>query len=495
MPLALMRMLVDPASGITQQAADRAYLSGLDQIPWQCRTRLKDNELVIERAVNDSGKLHIPFPLATGGETTVSTGTLMQRERPYHLEIELARGKLNQVRNQSAEWQSMGLILTPATDVAMRRAIETFSQAVTTQDDATLSAERARQALGMAVEAGDHLADSYIEQALALRHRQAPRLPTALGLRLDPRMLPASALSQLTGTFNSVTVPLTWRNVEAVEGDFQWTVFDRLIEWFTGHGVQVCGGPLVRLDDFGLPDWLTLWEGDFDGLLSVATEYVGRVVERYRGKIGLWQCAARVNVGEALGLKEEQKLQLSVQTLEAARRLDPDTPAIICFDQPWGEYLRKTEYALSPLHFADALVRAGLQLAGIGLEINVGYYPAGTWSRDRLEISRMLDLWSCLGLPLHVMLTVPSGEQPDPKARAASAPLPGMSHWTPEAQSNWVKRFVPMLLAKSYIHSIVWNQLCDSDVHEFPHGGLFDAANAAKPAFATLAGLRRKHLH
>ena len=41
----------------------------------------------------------------------------------------------------------------------------------------------------------------------------------------------------------------------------------------------------------------------------------------------------------------------------------------------------------------------------------MGYEPGGSFFRDRLELSRLLDLWSYLGLPLQVILTVPSGEQ------------------------------------------------------------------------------------
>ena len=167
MPLAMMRMLVDSASGITPQAADRAYLSGLDQIPWPCRTRLKDNELAIERGVSESGKLHIPFPVTGRGEMMISTGTLMQRDRPYQLEIELARGKLNQVRNQVAEWQSMGLVVTPQIEAAVQRVIEQFSAAVTSQENPALAAERARATIAATVEVGELIADCYVEQAAA----------------------------------------------------------------------------------------------------------------------------------------------------------------------------------------------------------------------------------------------------------------------------------------------------------------------------------------
>lgn len=495
MPNALMRLLVDPASGITQQAAERAYLSGLDQIPWPCRNRLNNGELILERSVTDSGKLQIPFQVEGRGEMMLSTGTLMQRERPYRLEIELARGKLNQVRNQMEDWRTMGLIVAPAVEASLNTALEEFALAVTAEGDAAQAAIRARKAIATALEAGELLADCYIEQALAMRHRQISKLPTLLGAKLGPRMLPAATMTHLQSAFNSLTVPLIWRDVEATEGNCQWQIYDKQIEWCQANGVQVCGGPLLRLDPRGMPDWLCLWEKDFDGLLSFAGDYVATAVGRYKGKVSLWQCAARVNVANVLSLQEEQKLQLAVRALETARRIDPDTPAIIRFDQPWGEYLKNGDFDLSPLHFADALVRAGLQLGGIGLEINVGYFPAGTAARDRLDFNRMLDLWSYLGLPLHLYLTVPSSDQPDAKARNESAPLAGTVELNPASQAAWAKRYVPLMLAKSYVQSVTWNQLSDADPHEYPNAGLFDAAGAAKAVFAALGVIRKKHLH
>lgn len=494
MPNALMRLLFDPGSGVTQQAAERAYLSGLDQIPWPCRNRLNGGELIVERSVAESGKLQIPFLVEGRGEVMLSTGTLMQRERPYRLEIELARGKINQVRNQMEDWRTMGLIVAPAVESTLGTAMDEFAQAVTAENEPAAAAARARKAIAVALEAGELLADCYVEQALAMRHRQMSRLPTLLGAKLGPRVLPAAAMTHLQTAFNALVVPLIWRDVEATEGNFQWQTYDKQLEWCQAHGIQVCGGPLVRLDPRGMPDWLCLWEKDFDTLLQFAADYVSSAVGRYKGKVAMWQCAARVNVANVFSLQEEQKLQLAVRALETARRVDPETPAIIRFDQPWGEYLRNGDFDLSPLHFADALVRAGLQLSGIGLEINVGYFPGGTAMRDRLDFNRMLDLWSYLGLPLHVYLTVPSSVEADPKARNNSAPPPDAVPWTPALQASWVKRYVPLMLAKSYVQSVTWNQLSDADPHEFPHAGLFDAAGAAKPSFAALGALRKKHL-
>jgi hypothetical protein len=57
-----------------------------------------------------------------------------------------------------------------------------------------------------------------------------------------------------------------------------------------------------------------------------------------------------------------------------------------------------------------------------------------------------------------------------------------------------VRRYVTLLLAKPYVDGILWNQLRDAELHEFPHGGLFDADDHPKPALRQLASLREAHL-
>ena len=92
----------------------------------------------------------------------------------------------------------------------------------------------------------------------------------------------------------------------------------------------------------------------------------------------VWQCAARLNTQEVFSLSEEQRLRLAVLAIEVTRQADPRAPVVLMLDQPWAEFMSENECDLSPLHFADALVRAEIGLSGIGLEINLGYWPGGS---------------------------------------------------------------------------------------------------------------------
>jgi hypothetical protein len=62
------------------------------------------------------------------------------------------------------------------------------------------------------------------------------------------------------------------------------------------------------------------------------------------------------------------------------------------------------------------------------------------------------------------------------------------------AQQRWAARFVPLALAKPSVCGVIWNQLCDSKPHDFPHAGLFDPDGQAKPALRTLAAIRKTRL-
>ena len=495
MPPGTLRLVFPPASPLSPQQAEQAYMAGPDQIPWPCRTRLQNGELIVERNVSDSGKFYVPWPIEGHGQLMLATATLMQRDRPYQLAVELARGKINQVRNQISDWQSIGLVVPSKVENAMHKALEALSLAVTSQHDVARAATLAQKAIVLGHDAAELLVASYTDQALAARHRSGQKLQTLLGANLGQRQLQMPLLAYYLKAFNAAQLPLTWRSIEAAEGSYQWQVADQQLAACQENKLAVCAGPLLQLDKGGTPDWLYLWENDFNSVLSFATDFVEKAVVRYQGKVDVWQCAGRVNVGDGLSLTEEQRLRLAARAIEVAHDIDPRTPLVVRFDQPWAEYMGRTAPDFSPLHFADALIRSGLKLSAVAVEINMGYQPGGSHPRDRLEFSRLLDLWSYLGLPLHVTLTVPGAEVASAAIRGRPVPMPQTfpGGWSPENQAAWIKQYLPLLLAKPAVQAIFWNQLFDGDSEEFYAGGLFEPSGKPKPALSAITALRRKH--
>lgn len=495
--MGVIRFAVQPSSQLSAEAAQRACFVGQDLIPWLASVHWDANRLSLERASKDSGCLRIPWRVVGRGELTISTGTLVEREAPYLLEVELARGKLNQLRHSLCDWQTLGLAAPGDMYEDLHATVALFSSAVTRQHDPIEACGRAQQALARACELADRLAALYCEQASAARHRQASKLDVLLASSLGRSHMDRATSKLYRRAFNAAVVPLAWPVLEAKEGAYDWTLTDHQTAWCEAHHLKTIGGPLVQLDRGGLPDWLYLWDGDFSSLAGFITAHVRAVTQRLHGKIDLWHAVARANIGGALSLSEEETLHLTVLVIEAIRHIDAETPVVISFDQPWADYMGRRDTDLAPWHFADALARAGLGLAGLMLEINLGYAPGGTAVRDSLDIIRQLDLWSMFGLPLLVNLTAPSDAGPDPLARpgltAWEAPV--AAGWTPQTQRQLAERWLALLVARPNVRVVTWNQLRDGEPHEFPHGGLIDPRGEAKPALESLAAIRRAHLH
>ncbi len=490
-----MRFLVPRRDHLPADALERAYLAGIDEVPWQSRIRWIDDVLVVERDQADSGNLFIPALVDGHHEVVLSTASLMEREQPYHLDVELARGTLNRLRNSVAGWESMNVTVRDGIRPAMTAAQTHFSLAATRQDDPLAAAEQAVAATNSALEAMDLLAGAYATEALAARRQQQGKLTTLVGCNLGS-IRPDEALGRaIDGAFNSVAVPLVWRDIEAREGKRDWTVSDAQVEWCRAQGLRMISGPLLEIDKWSLPDWMVMWGGDLEGFRSCVAEHIDAVVTRYRGRVQLWHCAARLNIKNDFGHDEEQRLRLAALTIECIHRADPRAPVVLSVDQPWGAFMSQGHYDLAPLHFVDALVRAELGLAGIGVEINFAYAPGGSDSRDVLEFARQIDRFSMLGLPVLVLLTAPSAQGPDPLA-AASARAINYSTGTSlssEAQRAWGEKFLSMLLAKQPVQAIIWNQLSDGQPHAFAHGGLLDADGQAKPILDVFRALRGQH--
>src|SRR5438477_9911553 len=95
-----LRFLVPRPEQIDPEAIGRTYLAGMDDVPWRTEVAWDGRQLTVERSDSDSGYLYVPWRAAGHGQLTLSTATLIEREAPYLLPVELARGTLNRLRNQ-----------------------------------------------------------------------------------------------------------------------------------------------------------------------------------------------------------------------------------------------------------------------------------------------------------------------------------------------------------------------------------------------------------
>ena len=491
-------LLPDGLTAEARHELERSSVAGgPDNMPTPTELTFSNGQMRTRRLMDESGYLVAPWPIDGVGLVMGATATLMERTRPYALLIELARGKVNQMRSKAADWRMGGLQISAEMNQVLRQATLAFGQAATISTGGRPSAEETRQAqnaLALGYRASEQLVGSYVEQVFNIRHQRSPQLETTLGCRL----LPAdSGAVPLAATFNAVSIPFAWSDIEAEEGTYNWKPYDDLLDWALGQQLQVTAGPLVDFSSVLLPAWLWLWERDVPSMASFMCKFVEAVIRRYRSKIRRWQLSAGSNCARVLGLDEEELLGLTYRLADTARQIDPSLELIIGIAQPWGEYMAAHEWTHSPFIFADTLIRSGINnLAALDLELVMGAGPRGSYCRDVLEASSLMDLYALLGVPLRLTLGYPAAATADPLADPELSVGAGRWHdgFTPQTQADWATTLGALALCKPFVQAVQWVHLSDAQPHQFPHAGLLDADNQPRPAFDRLRQLRAQHL-
>jgi hypothetical protein len=492
---AMTYLLPGGLSADATRELQRACLAGgPDNMPWPTQVRVEQDRLIAQRSVDESGYLIVPWETDGAGRLMAMTATLMERPEPYHLLLELVRGKINQVRCQAEDWRAGGLAMPLNLDQLIRGASVSFGRALV--DPAAGPAEgELRQALAVSYRAADELTRVYSQQVFNVRHQREPRLTTMMGCRVTGVPEDTTGVA-LVGACNSVSLPFRWKAIEPNEGAYSWEGPDALLDWTERHGLSVSAGPLIDFSPALMPDWLWLWERDLTSVHKFMAAYVANAVKRYRRRIRRWQITSASNSANLLSLGEEEMLWLTVKMAQVARQVDPDLEIIVGIAQPWGEYMAGEDRSHSPFIFADTLIRSELNLTALDVEVVMGASPRGSYCRDLLDTSRMLDLYALLGVPLRVTLGYPSGAEADTQADPEIAVDAG--RWrkdlSPAAQADWAAAFLGLALCKPYVNAVQWVHLSDAAPHQFPNCGLVDSGSRQKPALETLRRLREEHL-
>ena len=82
---------------------------GYDNMPAPTQVQHAAGRLNLVRDVDESGYLVVPWDVNGIGRLMGTTATLVERPTPYNFGLELARGKVNQLRGQAADWRTVGL--------------------------------------------------------------------------------------------------------------------------------------------------------------------------------------------------------------------------------------------------------------------------------------------------------------------------------------------------------------------------------------------------
>ncbi len=477
------------AARLSRAAYAVAYDLGLLPVPVPSQAILEHDRLVMQSELSESGHILVPWAIDGYGCRIVETACLRPRPQPYRLLLELARGKLYQLRSYLEDWTSIGLSLPADFWQRLQAAMSKFCKALV----ADLPGEQDQLAAAVLDEAfrlSHELVREFTLQMLETRLQEEGPLNTLLAARVRPGNGPLGPLYQQA--FNAVQLSATWQQTEPQEGQWQWEHWDEAVAAAEATGLPIIGGPLIELSPHALPGWLHHHRGDLPSLHAMMGDYLESVLHRYGGRIRRWIVAAGLNDDASLELDDDHRLRLAYRLVQVARNVDPGLDLVMQLGQPWGDYLVQADRTISPLVFADDLLRDGCQLAAIRLEIRYGPDGQAGMPRDLLDTARMLLLYQYLGVPLEVTVAVAAAAStPAPDTPANVCPhLPAA--WTDTTQAEWGNHLVSLALCLPFVKSVTWDGWRDAP--SGPATGLLDSYQHPRPLWDRLRHIRQRYL-
>lgn len=460
-----------------------AHLIGADGVPVRGEVKLEGGMIVCESRSTEALGLSLIWPIKDFGAVQIETTRLLARPEPYHLHVELARQRLMRVSMKREEW---GLFDYPGMeDIAAQfdAARDRFVEALQTTDNPEKAAALADESLALSVRGAEDMCRFHARVFLSRRQSSGgfarggflgANVPAAV-----PKLLPKI---KWTDAFDFVRLPFTWREIQPKENTTTYDSIDIAIKTYSKAGLSIRGGPVLTFGVQSIPDWLYIWENDYEAIVDFAREHIRRTVARYAGVIQHWNVATGIHADGVFSFSFEQIMDLTRMAMTTAKQAGPKSQVVLDLTQPWGEYYARNQRTVPPMLYAEMAVQSGIPFDAFGLQFVYGVDSEGFHLRDTLQISSLIDRLANLGKPIHITaMGVPSSGNAGGAIGSA---------WSEASQAEWLINFAETALSKPYVESVCVQCVTDDGNLAIPGCGVAREDGTAKPAYAQLAAMR-----
>jgi len=474
-----------------------AVVMGPESVPMAGTVRFENGLLVCETTDEQAIGVALLWDLGAIGAYHVETTRLPAREKPYNLNVELARFRLMRIVQKQEDWNLFDFPRAEKFTQMFREAQAIFADALGKLDTPGEAAKLADQSHAMALDLSEQLAWFHADLLLNRRRAGGAFVRHVVGCNANTTVQNQKYKDTISDQFDYVVLPMNWRQIQPEEQTFNTAETDEWVEYLARKRTPIIAGPLLNLHESALPDWLYIWEHDFETLRELCYEYVQKIVQRYRKAVGAWNVASGLHSGAAFNMSFEQIIELTRMLVAQVKTLLPNAKTLVTINQPFGEYHANNGKGVPPILYAEMVAQAGVNFEAFGVRVEMGVPSPGTFTRDLFQLSCLLDRFSTLGRPVYLTaVCAPSRNTPDPGDISEGRLDPsqaGRWHrpWDPQLQADWLDAVFKMAYSKPYVESIAWGNLADLS-HDVPGGGLFDDMLRPKPSFARLQDLREK---
>ncbi len=470
------------------------YIYGHDSIPQSADIIADNNRICCNTSTSVACALVIPWYAGSTGAYILNTNRLPERNRPYNLNLELARGQMARIYRKREDWTLFDHPeAADINEVFTELRDELVEALITDTTDPGAASIQADDILDRALMLGERLTLLHAE---VIRNRRLQNEGAILlGSRTNIEIPPDKHRPQVLNMFEFINIPTPWKQMEPTERNYRYGDVDNWISWAQRHNKQIFAGPLLNLDKENLPDWIPLWKDDYETMRILLLTHVQRLLEKYGDVVDYWTVISGLSVNN-FDLEFDQITELTRTACQIVKKLSPRSQALIEIPMPWGEYYSRNQRSIPPLLYADIAYQNNMKFDGFAIPLRMGEASDGYYVRDIMQISEMLEEFLPHAKDVHLTLCqVPSAAKRHPdEAGGGKKPIihAGMWHkpWSEKLQAEWLRVIARMALSKPFIKSICWGDLVDRKGMNIYHGGLLRTNMAPKESMKEFANLR-----
>ncbi|MEJ2646804.1 MAG: endo-1,4-beta-xylanase [Sedimentisphaerales bacterium] len=465
-----------------------AYLFGGDGIGIRrAEITFKDGLIQCKKVNLETAGLALLWPIEGFGKVLLPTTCLPERERPYNLNVEITRAKLMQIVNKREDWSFFNSM--KGMSELSEQSQDLFIRAIQNIGEPSEASKLADEALNKAIMLSEKLA---IKQAQLLFHTRTKSHGFGrgcFGCKIDPMEIDNPLyIEKLLDLFGSVTIPINWAEIESQRGVYNFSRIDACIEALAKKKLALSAGPLLCFKQEYLPKWLLESGSSFEKIRETAYQFITEIVSRYSNYVRAWYAISGLNAFNHFGFRFEQILEMTRAANMAVKQASDRALKIIEISNPWGEYYTTSVNSMPPLVYMDMVVQSGTNFDAFGLQMVFGKDQQGMHVRDMLQISAILDTFAPIAKPIYVTsVEVPSknGEAENDGDQA------GIWHdkWSEALQAKWIREFFEIALSKSFVTSVTYSNLMDTQESEIINSGLLTDQLEPKEAYQALKEL------
>lgn len=417
----------------------------------------------------------VPWRVEKFGTFFLKTVSLPRSKKNYDLPLELARGTVGRLVDQTENWIAAGLEITSTIHAQIREVKSDFQRATFSTGQTRF--DLANQAIAASIQLMGKISELFADLIFELRRKENQPKTSLLGCQLDPES--SKLQKSLENIFNAAVLPIP--TYEEPDLKIREQV-ESLCRKLHQKGITSCTEPLLKLSEFRKQDFQSIEDAE-DEILALGA----RQIEQCGSEFKLIYALSEVGFHEENGWSDQEQIHLAFELYRMIKEQQPNVPLMLGINQPFGETQTTFPLNKSPIQLADNLIRMDTPIAAFCLEFNLGYYPMGTWARDLFAFNDLLDSWAHFDFPLVVQLRIPGGVKQQIELGVHEDIEMAAAF---DSQANWIRQITMLSLAKHNVAGVFYGNLIDRDSDRYFGSGLFSGQLAPKPAIDALRTIR-----